>query len=72
MSTQKTRVCPRCGSPDIREAASTVGGWLIPPTFYCETEDCGYSGSIYVEVNSNEVEHLQMVINSEKKREPIS
>ena len=70
MSKYKVRVCPRCGSPEISEISNTVGGWLVPKTYYCTIEDCGYSGSIYVEIEANEVEHFQAVINAENTIEP--
>lgn len=63
----KVRVCPRCGSSKIKEASSTVGGWLVPKTYFCPDEECGYSGSVYVEVEADEAENLRRVINGDKK-----
>jgi predicted RNA-binding Zn-ribbon protein involved in translation (DUF1610 family) len=60
---QKIRVCPRCGSSKIREAKTSVSGWLVPTTYYCSVETCGYSGPVYVEVEPEEAEHLRRVIN---------
>ncbi|MFW9955456.1 MAG: hypothetical protein ACFFD3_12955 [Candidatus Thorarchaeota archaeon] len=62
--TQRTvRVCPKCGSSNLRAAASSVGGWLVPPTYYCSAEGCGYSGSVYVEVDIKELDHMRKAIN---------
>ena len=69
MKQRKVRVCPRCGSPNIREATSSVGGWLVPKTYYCEAEGCGYSGSVYVEVDASEVDELRNAINGEVSSE---
>ncbi|MFW9800051.1 MAG: hypothetical protein ACFFD9_06425 [Candidatus Thorarchaeota archaeon] len=63
--TQKIRVCPRCGNSEIREAKSSVSGWLVPKTYYCSDKTCGYSGPVYVEVDVEEVEHVRRVINGE-------
>ena len=63
MTTRKIRACPRCGCTQLREAKSSVGGWLVPTTYYCESEGCGYSGPVYVEIDPEEVENFQQVIN---------
>jgi len=60
---QMIRVCPKCGSPRLREAASSVGGWLVPTTYYCEEKSCGYSGPIYVEVKADELEEMRRLMN---------
>ena len=65
MLTRKIRVCPRCGSSRIKEAKSSVSGWLVPATYYCEDEECGYSGPTYVEVDVEEAENLRKVMNGE-------
>ncbi|MDF1539373.1 MAG: hypothetical protein P1Q69_10780 [Candidatus Thorarchaeota archaeon] len=56
------RVCPKCGSSKIRETASSVGGWLVPTTYYCEEEGCGYSGPIYVEVEAAELDTMRKIM----------
>ncbi|MGQ4871534.1 MAG: hypothetical protein ACTSPX_06760 [Candidatus Thorarchaeota archaeon] len=53
----KVRVCPRCGSTKISAIRTSVSGWLVPSSYYCE--ECHYSGPIYVEVDSDEVSRLQ-------------
>jgi hypothetical protein len=63
MKQRTVRVCPKCGSPRIREAASSVGGWLVPTTYYCEEENCHYSGPIYVEISVDELEKMRKLIN---------
>ena len=65
MLTRKIRVCPRCGSSRIKEAKSSVSGWLVPATYYCEDEECGYSGPTYVEVDVEEAENLRKVMNGD-------
>jgi hypothetical protein len=64
---QKVRVCPKCGSSQIKEAPNPVSGWLVPKTYYCSGENCGYSGPVYVEVEAHEVEHLRRIINGLEK-----
>lgn len=64
---QKVRICPRCGGSQIKEASSTVSGWLVPKTYFCPEEKCGYSGSVYVEVDAEEAENLRRAINGDKK-----
>ncbi len=71
MVGQKIRVCPRCGSARIKETASSVGGWLIPTTYYCESEGCGYSGPIYVEVDAEQLEDFQRAIKEETELESV-
>jgi hypothetical protein len=65
MAVRKIRVCPKCGSDKIRAAKSSVSGWLVPTTYYCEAEDCDYSGTLYVEVDVEEVEHLKQAMNGD-------
>jgi hypothetical protein len=72
LTQKKIRVCPRCGSAKIREAPSSVGGWLVPTTYYCESEDCDYQGPIYVEVETDEIENLRLAINGDSKAEHIN
>lgn len=65
MAVRKIRVCPKCGSDKISDAKSSVAGWLVPTTYYCEEEGCGYSGPIYVEIDVEEAEHLKRVMNGD-------
>jgi len=69
VSKKKTRVCPRCGSTNIRENKTSVNGWLVPTTYYCAEEGCGYSGALYVEIDADEVEALKRVMNGDKEPE---
>ena len=41
------RVCPRCGSTNVRKV-SFLSGWFTPLQFICE--DCGYVGVAFLEV----------------------
>ncbi len=41
------RVCPRCGSINVRKV-SFLSGWFTPLQFICE--DCGYVGVAFLEV----------------------
>lgn len=65
MAVRKIRVCPKCGSDKISAAKSSVSGWLVPNTYYCEEEGCGYSGTLYVEIDVEEVEQLKKVMNGD-------
>ena len=65
MVVRKIRVCPKCGSDKLRDAKSSVSGWLVPTTYYCEEEGCDYSGTLYVEVDIEEVEHLKRAMNGD-------
>ena len=53
----KVRVCPQCGSTHIHEIRTSVSGWLTPASYHCK--DCNYVGSVYVEVDSDELPKLQ-------------
>ncbi|MFX0108962.1 MAG: hypothetical protein ACFE7R_11810, partial [Candidatus Hodarchaeota archaeon] len=61
----KIRVCPRCGNTELKKAKSSVSGWLVPDTYFCSDEECGYSGPVFVEVEVEEAEHLRRVINGD-------
>ena len=63
----KVRVCPKCGSDKIRAIKTSVSGWLLPNQYYCEEEGCGYSGTLYVEIEVEEVEQLKRVMNGDSK-----
>ena len=65
MLTGKIRVCPKCGSSRIGEAKSSVSGWLVPTTYYCEDKKCGYSGPVYVEVDDEDAENLRRAMNGD-------
>ena len=40
-------------------------GWLVPTTYYCEEEGCGYSGSVYVEIDVEEADAIKRMMNGE-------
>jgi hypothetical protein len=63
LGARKVRVCPRCGSPNIKENKTSVNGWLVPTTYYCGESGCGYSGPGLIEVDAEEVETLRQVMN---------
>ena len=65
MDARKIRVCPRCGSPKIQETKTSVNGWLVPTTYYCEEDGCGYSGPVYVEIDVEEAEAIKRMMNGE-------
>ncbi len=67
MTEQKVKVCPRCGSPKLRQAGNSIGGWLIPQTYYCENEECGYSGPLFVEVDESNLEEFTKAMNGENQ-----
>jgi len=45
--------CPRCCSPKIR-LTSSLAVWLTPKQYYCE--DCGYVGTIVMELEKEETD----------------
>ena len=65
MAVRKIRVCPKCGSDKISDVKTSVSGWLLPNQYYCKEEDCDYSGTLYVEVDAEEVEQLKKVMNGD-------
>ncbi|MBE0526620.1 hypothetical protein E4H12_06985 [Candidatus Thorarchaeota archaeon] len=65
MDARKIRVCPRCGSSKIQETKTSVNGWLVPTTYFCEETGCGYSGSVFVEVDAEEAEAIKRMMNNE-------
>ena len=67
MLTRRIRVCPKCGSSKISAAKSPVSGWLVPTTYYCEDEECGYSGPVYVEIDVEDADNLRRVMNGESQ-----
>ncbi|MEM2109956.1 MAG: hypothetical protein QW327_05675 [Candidatus Odinarchaeota archaeon] len=42
-----TRLCPVCGSDKLREF-NALSGWYTQLQYICE--ECGYSGTLYLEV----------------------
>lgn len=69
MGARKVRICPRCGSTKIREVKTSVNGWLVPTTYYCEEANCGYSGSGLIEIDADEVEILKQAMNGKSSEE---
>jgi hypothetical protein len=69
LDARKVRVCPRCGSPNIKENKTSVNGWLIPTIYYCEESGCGYSGPGLIEIDAEEVEILRKVMNGKATSE---
>jgi predicted RNA-binding Zn-ribbon protein involved in translation (DUF1610 family) len=45
--------CPRCGSPKIK-LTSQLAYFLTPKQYYCE--DCGYVGTIVMELEKEETD----------------
>ncbi len=47
------QVCPKCGSLHIRPLVTGGGkGWIFPATYECD--ECGYAGSIVLELDQGE------------------
>lgn len=57
----RVRICPRCGSTRLKEAKTSLSGWLVPSSYYCE--NCKYAGQVYVEVEAEEIDRFQRTIN---------
>ena len=49
----KFMLCPKCKKPTLRNATN-VSGWLAPDLYECSNQDCGYVGSLYIEVDPND------------------
>jgi predicted RNA-binding Zn-ribbon protein involved in translation (DUF1610 family) len=43
----RIKVCPRCGSKNIK-LSSTFDGWITPEVYLCM--ECGYRGTIILEL----------------------
>ena len=63
--TKKVRLCPRCGSQRISANKTSVNGWLVPTTYYCEEEGCGYAGALYVEIDAEELDAFKKAMNGD-------
>jgi len=50
------RICPVCKKPTLRPADS-ISGWMTAEIFSCS--NCGYRGSLYIEVDVDEFERSQ-------------
>jgi len=48
---KKLRICPKCKQPKLKNALN-VSGWLTPNYFECK--NCGYLGSLYLEIDPND------------------
>ena len=46
-----TKLCPKCGSPNI-DLSSIFDIWLTPEQYVCK--DCGYKGSIVLEIEGRD------------------
>jgi hypothetical protein len=44
----------------------SVSGWLVPKTYYCSDEKCGYSGPVFVEVEADEADKFKRAINGDE------
>jgi hypothetical protein len=69
VGSKKVRVCPRCGSPRVKENKVSVNGWLVPTTYYCEEPGCGYSGPGLIEIDADEAEILREAMNGKSAAE---
>ncbi|MHA1105119.1 MAG: hypothetical protein ACTSPN_05285 [Promethearchaeota archaeon] len=49
---KEVRICPKCKQPKLKLALN-VSGWLSPDYFECK--NCGYLGSLYLEIDPNEL-----------------
>ena len=47
------KLCPKCGSPDLK-LSSRFDVWLLPEQYLCG--NCGYRGPIVMEVENKEIE----------------
>jgi len=52
-SSKSLKVCPRCGSINIR-FSSKLDAWLTPKQYVCD--DCGYVGPIVLEIEETKEE----------------
>jgi hypothetical protein len=47
------RICPRCKKATLKPEATLLMGWMTGRQYYHCT-NCGYSGSLYLEVDVND------------------
>ncbi|UCE11585.1 MAG: hypothetical protein JSW61_06530 [Candidatus Thorarchaeota archaeon] len=67
--TKRIRVCPKCFSSEIAETKNIQNGWKVPPSYACLKEGCGYSGTVFAELETADVEKAMRVINAEPEPE---
>jgi C4-type Zn-finger protein len=51
MKKKANKICPVCGSPNLR-LSSKFDIWLTPEQYVCE--NCGYKGPIVMEIDEEE------------------
>ncbi|MFX1392011.1 MAG: hypothetical protein ACFFAH_00415 [Promethearchaeota archaeon] len=64
----KIRLCPRCKRPTLRNATN-VSGWLAPAMYECSDEDCGFIGSVYIEVDPKDFKLDEEIELDKKEKE---
>ncbi|MFW9900702.1 MAG: hypothetical protein ACFFDY_05375 [Candidatus Thorarchaeota archaeon] len=47
------RLCPKCKKPTLKTATNVSGG-IAPNLYECKDIKCGYIGSFYIEVDSED------------------
>ncbi len=47
------RICPKCKKPTLKTATNVSGG-IAPNIYECKDIKCGYIGSFYIEVDSED------------------
>lgn len=62
------RVCPMCRKAALRPEATLLMGWMTGRTYYFCT-NCGYHGSVYVEVDVDEYDRYQRKESFEPSRD---
>ena len=53
----------------MKEVKTSVAGWLVPKTYYCTNEECGYSGPVFIEIDADELEEFQRVLRAESSHQ---
>ncbi|MBD3406489.1 MAG: hypothetical protein GF411_10285 [Candidatus Lokiarchaeota archaeon] len=60
--SEKIRICPCCGSTHVQVIKNVRKKSSGPINYRCSSKDCGYYGSVCVEIDSEDVEHFQSAI----------
>ena len=50
------KICPKCKKPKLKSAVN-VSGWLAPDMYECT--NCDYIGSLFIEVEQEELDKIK-------------
>ncbi|MHA1683213.1 MAG: hypothetical protein ACTSUE_19905 [Promethearchaeota archaeon] len=52
--SREIRLCPKCKKPTLK-LATNISGWMAPAIYECADPVCGYSGSVTLIIDPEEV-----------------